>query len=75
MTWPNAWPAYVQPQPQRYGYNGTGWNVKGTMNQQGDAHFIIEYRGNIYNDQFVNPYGQSFNRGYSGNPYYSNGWR
>ena len=71
--WPNAWPAYVQP--QQYGNNRNGWNVRGTMNQRGDTHFIMEYHGNIYNDQFVNPYGQSLNRGYPSNPYYGYGRR
>lgn len=45
------------------------------MNQRGDTHFIMEYHGNIYNDQFVNPYGQSLNRGYPSNPYYGYGRR
>ena len=67
--WPNAWPAYVQP--QRNSYNGTGWNVRGSMSESGEMHFIMEYRGNIYNGQFGSPYGRYF----SNNPYYGRGWR
>jgi len=69
--WPSVWPAYVQPQYNRlpYGYNGTGWNVKGTMNQRGDTHFVIEYHGNIKDMWFGNRYG------YLGYPNYINGWR
>ncbi len=69
--WPSVWPAYVQPQYNRapyapYGYNGTGWNVKGSMNQRGDTHFVIEYNGNIYGAQYP---------GFIGNQYNMNGWR
>ncbi|MCK4742580.1 MAG: hypothetical protein KAT25_02035 [Sulfuriflexus sp.] len=82
--WPNAWPAYVQPQPQRQrnsysgtgwnkrnSYSGTGWNIRGSMSESGETRFIMEYRGNIYNGQFGNPYGRQF----SNNPYYGRGWR
>jgi len=72
--WPSVWPAYVQP---RYNYNRSpyygGWNVKGSMNQRGDAHFVIEYNGNINNMQFGNAYGSPY--GYPRYQNYMNGWR
>jgi len=79
--WPSVWPAYVQP---RYGNAPQGnvpfggWNVKGTMNQRGDAHFVIEYHGNIYNMQYGNGYGYPAFQGYPGFPgngNMMNGWQ
>ena len=69
--WPSVWPAYIPPQyGSQYGaIPFGGWNVKGTMNQRGDAHFVIEYHGNIYDMQFGNRYG------YPGYQNYMNGWR
>lgn len=66
--WPSVWPAYVQPQNSyRPQYNG--WNVKGSMNQRGDTHFVIEYHGNVYDRKFGNNYGYPRNQ----NSLY--GWR
>lgn len=75
--WPNAWPAYVQPRSHTrpYSDNGAGWNVRGTMTRSGDAHFIMEYRGNIYGDLYGQGYSQPY---YNGSPRYPNfgkGWR
>jgi len=74
--WPSVWPAYVQPQYGNLPYGG--WNVKGTMNQRGDAHFVIEYHGNIYGMQSGNQYGYPAYQGYpryQGNGNMMNGWR
>jgi len=59
--WPSVWPAYVQPQYNRRPPN-SGWNVKGSMNQRGDTHFVIEYHGNIYDMQYGNRYGYPRNQ-------------
>jgi len=65
--WPSVWPAYVQPRYNRAPYGG--WNVRGTMNQRGDTHFVMEYHGNIYDMQFGNRYGYPVYQNYM------NGWR
>jgi hypothetical protein len=72
--WPNAWPALggggYAPAYGGYGpynYPGSDWRVKGYMTERGDVRFIMEYRGNIYNDMFGGYPG--YNR-----PYYG-GWR
>ena len=68
--WPNSWPpgGYVRP----FYYNGSDWRVRGTMSDRGDAHFVIEYHGNMYDDMFGTGYGQ---RGYPRYPNYGNSWR
>lgn len=80
-SWPNVWPGYGRGYAPHvpaygstpYGYNGSDWNMKGYMNEQGDMHFIMEYHGNIYNDMFGGNYVYPGYRGY-GAPYYG-GWR
>lgn len=67
--WPGVWPAYVTPQYRTFPYDG--WNVKGAMNENGDAHFVFEFHGNIYDMPFGNRYGYAY-------PWYqnrNNGWR
>jgi len=74
--WPSVWPAYVQPQYGNVPFGG--WNVKGSMNQRGDTHFVIEYHGNIYDAQFGNQYRYPANQAYPGfvpNQNIMNGWR
>ena len=75
--WPNAWPAYGQT-PYNYngsGYNNSGWNVRGTMTESGDTHFIMEYRGNIYDDFYGHGYRQPYYNGFPGYSNYGQGWR
>ena len=85
-SWPNAWPSFgpgygYSPYGYNGGYGGSDWSVKGYMTEQGDAHFVIEYHGNIYDDMFGRNYGNggfpgSWGRypGGYGMPYYG-GWR
>lgn len=77
--WPNAWPGYYGGYPGAYpggysapfSYGDSDWNVRGTVNEDGEAHFVIEYHGNIYDDMFDTGYGYGPYRGY---PYYGNRW-
>ena len=81
--WPNyspgGWQGYG-PYGQNFGYGGSDWNVKGTMNEWGDAHFVIEYHGNVYDDMTGSGWGRS-NRfpggfpGYGGYGLPYGGWR
>jgi len=75
--WPSVWPAYIQPQRHfsPYANYGTGWNVKGSMSESGNIYFVMEYRGNIYDDFYGRNYRQPFYNGYQMNPNYWRGWR
>jgi len=75
--WPNAWPNYGRPMGNiaPYNFNSSDWNVRGSMNENGDAHFIIEYHGNIYDQFYGRGYSQPYYNGFPGYSNYGRGWR